>query len=131
MIALDTNVIVRYFVKDVPEQASIAVNLMNSLTQVRPGFVSREVLLELAWVLQKSNGYSRLNIATALDGLLKSPEIIVEFSSDVRAIVEQYRNSNYDFADLMIYAAARRAGAQELVTFDRTASRLPNVRLLV
>jgi predicted nucleic-acid-binding protein len=49
----------------------------------------------------------------------------------VGVAVDRYRNDGFGFADLMIAAAARRAEATELVTFDRKAARLPGVRLLV
>lgn len=130
MIALDTNILVRFLVKDDAVQTLKATNFINSLTQVYPGFVSREVILEFFWILNGTYNYSRLKIANALDGLLNSQEIMVESSNNVRAVVKQYRNSNYDFPDLMISTASKRAGAQELVTYDRKASRLVGVRLL-
>ncbi len=40
MIALDTNVLVRYLVRDDAEQAEAARALLESLTADRPGYVS-------------------------------------------------------------------------------------------
>jgi predicted nucleic-acid-binding protein len=56
--------------------------------------------------------------------------LVIEAADDVGLAVDRYRNDGFGFADLMIAAAARRAGASELVTFDRKAARLPGVRLL-
>lgn len=130
MIALDTNVLVRFLVQDDPEQARIANTVFDQLTDVTPGFVSREVLVELVWVLERAYGYLRTDIATALDGLLSALELVIEAADDVGQAVERYRNEGFGFADLMIASAAKRAGASELVTFDRKAARLPDVRLL-
>lgn len=130
MIALDTNVLVRFLVQDDPEQARIANTVFDQLTDVTPGFVSREVLVELVWVLERAYGYLRSDIATALDGLLSALELVIEAADDVGQAVERYRNEGFGFADLMIASAAKRAGASELVTFDRKAARLPDVRLL-
>ena len=69
MIALDTNVLVRFLVQDDPEQARIATTLMDQLTDAAPGFVGREVLVELVWVLERAYGYQRADIAAALDGV--------------------------------------------------------------
>ncbi|MFN7002938.1 MAG: PIN domain-containing protein [Roseinatronobacter sp.] len=130
MIALDTNVLVRFLVQDDPEQARIANTVFDQLTDVAPGFVSREVLVELVWVLERAYGYLRTDIATALDGLLSALELVIEAADDVGQAVERYRNEGFGFADLMITSAAKRVGASELVTFDRKAARLPDVRLL-
>jgi len=59
MIALDTNVLVRYLVRDDAEQAEAARALLESLTTDRPGYVCREVAVELVWVLERAYGFSR------------------------------------------------------------------------
>lgn len=130
MIALDTNVIVRFLVQDEAEQSRRATELIEELSPDDPGLVSREVLLELVWVLERAYGYSRLEIASAIDGLLSSSELILEAADDAGPALDLYRSEGFGFADLMIAAAARRLGASEVVTFDRRAARLPGVRLL-
>ena len=130
MIALDTNVLVRFLVQDDPEQARLAGEVIDLLTEEAPGFVSREVLVELVWVLERAYRLGRAEIAGALDGLLVSTELVIEGVDQVGPALELYRNDGFGFADLMIAAAARRAGASEVVTFDRKAARLPGVRLL-
>ena len=130
MIALDTNVLVRFLVQDDPEQARLAGEIINQLTDDAPGFVSREVLVELVWVLERAYRFGRAEIAIALDGLLAATELLIERADEVGPALELYRNDGFGFADLMIAAAARSVGASELVTFDRKAARLPGVRLL-
>ena len=130
MIALDTNVLVRFLVQDDVEQAKIAGILIDQLTDAAPGLISREVLVELVWVLERAYGYERADIAAAFDGLLSATELLIEDADDIGPALELYRNDGFGFADVMIAAAARRAGAVELVTFDRKAARLPGVRLL-
>lgn len=130
MIALDTNVLVRYLVQDDAPQAQIASDVIDGLSEADQGFVGREVLIELVWVLERAYGFSRMEIANALDGLLAAIELVIENADDLGLAIELYRNDGYGFADMMIAAAARRAGARELVTFDRKAARLRGVRLL-
>lgn len=130
MIALDTNVLVRFLVQDDPSQAQLATNVIAQLTDDAPGFVSREVLIELVWVLERAYRLGRAQIAVAIDGLLSATELKIEGSDEVAPALERYRNDGFGFADLMIAAAARRAGAAELVTFDRKAARLPGVQLI-
>lgn len=130
MIGLDTNVLVRFLVQDDPEQSRVASQVMGELSEERPGFVSREVILELVWVLERAYRYPREAIAAAIDGLLSSIELSVEAADDVALALERYRVDGFGVADSLIAAACERAGASELVTFDRKAARLPGVRLL-
>jgi predicted nucleic-acid-binding protein len=130
VIALDTNLLVRFLVQDDPEQARLATDLVEQLTDDASGFVSREVLIELVWVLERAYRLGRAEIAAALDGLLAATELQIEGVDQVGPALELYRNEGFGFADLMIAAAARRAGASELVTFDHKAARLPGLRLL-
>ncbi|UYP68537.1 type II toxin-antitoxin system VapC family toxin [Thalassobacter stenotrophicus] len=131
MIALDTNVLVRFLVQDDPLQAQAATKVIDQLTDEAQGFVSREVLIELVWVLERAYRLSRAEIAVAFDGLLAATELEIEDADEVAPALELYRNDGFGFADLMIVAAARRAGAAGMVTFDRKAARLSGVRLLV
>ncbi|TKZ16014.1 type II toxin-antitoxin system VapC family toxin [Shimia litoralis] len=130
MIALDTNVLVRFLVQDDLAQAELATSVIDQLTDDVRGFVSREVLIELVWVLERAYRLGRAEIAVSIDGLLTATELEVEGSDEVAPALELYRNDGFGFADLMIAAAAMRAGASEMVTFDRKAARLHGVRLL-
>lgn len=130
MIAIDTNVLVRFLTQDEPEQAAAASAFMGALTTEAPGFISREVMVELVWVLERAYRFTRVELSVALEGLLAAVELEVEAADDVGSAVFRYRDDGFGFADLMIAAAARRAGAARLVTFDRKAARLPGVDLL-
>ena len=48
MTSIDTNVIVRYLVGDDAEQAEAARALLDGLTPDAPGFICREVVIEVA-----------------------------------------------------------------------------------
>ena len=130
MIALDTNVLVRYLVHDNPQQAEAARALLESLTAISPGFVCREVTVELVWVLERAYGFSRDRIATTMEALVATEGLVVEETDDVARSALRYRTSGAGFADLMVLAAAERSGAHPLFTFDRKAARLEGVSLL-
>lgn len=130
MIALDTNVILRFLVQDDPDQAELARALFGTLTADDPGFICREVMVELIWVLERAHRFTRAEVATAIEAVLSAIELEVEAADDVGLALFRYREAGFGFADLMIEAASRRAGARELVTFDRKAAGLGQVRLL-
>ncbi|WP_112310388.1 PIN domain-containing protein [Pseudogemmobacter bohemicus] len=130
MIGLDTNVLVRFLVQDEPAQARQAADLMAGLSEADPGFVCREVLVELVWVLERAYGLGRADIARALDGLLEARELVIETSDRVAVAADRYRKGGPGFADQMIALAGQGAGCRETVSFDRKAAGLPGMRLV-
>lgn len=130
MIALDTNVLVRYLVRDDERQAESARALLESLTTERPGYACREVVVELVWVLERAYGISRERIATILQDLVATQSLVIEAADDVARAAFRYQAGGAGFSDLMVLAAAERVGARPLYTFDRKAARLEGVELL-
>ena len=130
MIGLDTNVLARYLVRDDEQQAESARALLESLTTERPGYACREVVVELVWVLERAYGVSRERIATILQELVATQSLVVEAADDVARAAFRYQAGGPGFSDLMVLAAAERAGARPLYTFDRKAARLEGVELL-
>ena len=130
MISLDTNVLIRYLVRDDADQAEAALHLLDALTPENPGYICREAAIEMVWVLDRTYRLPRDHIASIVQELARSEEIIVEDHEDVIIAADGYRRGLADFADLMILAAARRNAASPVFTFDRRFSRLAGVRLV-
>ena len=130
MIALDTNVLIRYLTRDNPEQAEAARALLQGLTTDNPGFICREVVIEVVWVLERSYRFSRERIANIVVELVATDTLVIEDDNDVAQAAAVYREGSADFSDLMILAAANRVGAQPLYTFDRRFARLDGTELV-
>ena len=130
MEAVDANVILRYLVGDNPEQEEAARALMDDLTPGNPGFICREVMMEVAWVLERSYRFTRDRIAETLMDLTASDSLVVENSDDVAAAAHRYRQGGIGFSDLMILSASEREGAIPLHTFDRRLARMDGAVLV-
>lgn len=130
MIGLDTNVLVRFLVQDDPDQAGAATALIAGLTEAEPGYICREVLVEMVWVLERAYGLGRADIAQALDGLLEARELVIEAADRVALAADRYRKGGPGFADQMVALAGQGAGCGETATFDRKAAGIPGMRLL-
>lgn len=130
MIALDTNVLLRFLIRDEEGQARAAAGLLQELSVEEPGFISREVAIELVWVLKHRYGFERERLASVLNDLLQSEALEVEAAGDVARAAREFRRGGAEIADRLIAAAAKRAGAEPLYTFDRQAAQLPGVTLL-
>lgn len=129
MIGLDTNVLVRYFVRDDARQTAVATALIETLSHSRPAFVSHVALIELVWVLDRSYGVARDQIAMIVERVLQAGEVVVENSASVHLALAAFR-AGADFADALIVAVDDQAGCAETVTFDTTAAKRAGMRLL-
>jgi predicted nucleic-acid-binding protein len=131
MIGIDTNVLVRLIVADEPRQAAVARNFIRErCSSADPGFVSNVVLAEIAWILATGYGYSRLQIADAIDQIMETVQLQVESSTDIAAALAEYRAGPADFADCLIGQTNRTADCSHTVTFDRKAAKLETFELL-
>ena len=130
MIALDTHVIVRYLVVDDAEQAEAARTLMEGLTFDSRGFICREVIIEVVWVLERFYRFTRAQIADVLVELIATDSLVVEAADDVARAAFTYRQGGVGFSDLMILSSAERSGAVPLHTFDRRLARMEGAVLV-
>ncbi len=127
MIALDTNVLVRYLVRDDGEQSEIARQVIeDTLTVSEPGFVSLVVLVELNWVLARVYGCPVGQIRSIYAELLASPTIAIENPKVVAAAIAL---PHEDLADNLVHEIGRSHGCGRTITFDRKFARLPGVEL--
>jgi len=125
MIGLDTNVLARLFVDDDLAQAKAARRFVaERCTQADPGFVDRVALCELVWVLTSVHGYGRADVASVIEQLIASRDIMLEDAEVVRAALRVFTSRNIDFSDILIAEINRAHGCEVTATFDRRAAKL-------
>lgn len=118
MIALDTNVVVRFIMRDDEKQAQRSRDLIAN----KQVFLSASVLMEAEWVLRSTYAVSPSRIAPALLGLCSLPNVVVERAAVVRrALAAQAAGA--DFADAIHVLTAEAAGAGSFATFDKSLRR--------
>lgn len=130
MIGLDTNVLVRYVMQDDPRQSPRATRLIESLSAEAPGFVPLVALVELVWVLAGSYGLSRAQVATVLDTMLRSKELMVDRADLVTQALSRCAAGSADFADALIERIAAAAGCSVTMTFDAGAAKAAAMTLV-
>lgn len=131
MASLDTNVLVRFLVRDDADQAAAATSLIRSAVRKgEPLFVPVTVLLELEWVLRSAFGFDKPAVLQALFGLLGSFELAFESEGAIEMALAQYDRSAADFFDCLHVALAQRANQSPLWTFDKAAAKLDGAKLL-
>lgn len=130
MTGLDTNVLVRYIMQDDRRQSPVATRCVESLSGQSPGFVPLVAMVELCWVLESAYALEREQLVVAIEGLLRAKELVIEHAAEVWRAVRAFESAGADFADALISASSRAAGAARTVTFDRLAARDSGMELL-
>ncbi len=130
MIGLDTNVLVRYIMQDDAKQATKATRLIESLDSENPGYITIVSVVELYWVLTSSYGLTGLQVAQALEAILRTKQLLVERADQVMRALRVFADGKADFADCLIERSAAGAGCTGTVTFDVGASRHAGMTLI-
>ncbi len=119
MIALDTNVLVRFLVEDDEAQSRKATRLIEEAQERDETlFISDIVMCETVWVLSTSYRFSRSEIAGVLGDLLRGRGVVFPSSDSLARALQAYVAGKGDFADYLIREHARTAGADTVATFD-------------
>jgi predicted nucleic-acid-binding protein len=111
VIAIDTNLVVRFLVRDDLAQAARAKSLIES----QPILLLKTVLLEAEWALRTSYRLDRKAIGDGLRRLIGLPDVEVE-DGDVVARAFAGFDRGLGFADALHLASSERADA--FATFD-------------
>lgn len=123
MKAIDTNILVRFLVRDDAMQAETVKILFERAEKKGDSyFVCTTVILELIWVLKSVYELSDDDIKTAFGKMLQLQ--VLEFED--RELVAKFVNYDGkhipDLSDQLIGLNARKRGCNSTLTFDRKAS---------
>ena len=130
MIGLDTNVLVRYIMQDDPKQSPKATKIVESLEGAGSGYVTLVSIVELVWVLSASFELTRLQVAQALDGIIRTKQFKIESADQVIRALRVFKVGKSDFADCLIERSANGAGCEKTITFDVNASKHAGMTLI-
>lgn len=115
MLALDTNLLARYYVREgkaARAQEQVARAVIDGGARL---FVAKTVVLELEWVLRGVYGHPPEAVCRVLDHLLSLDHIEVEDRSTVESALGNLKRG-LDFADALHHASSR--ACEALLTFD-------------
>ncbi len=129
MIAVDTNVLLRWLLGDDPGKKAAADEFFAGLTASDPGFVHSVTMAELCWVLRTAYGLPKGRVLDVLEGLLSTEELEFDDGEGMWQALLHAR-AGADYPDALIAETARQFGCSEVVTFDRKSARLLGMRLL-
>ncbi len=131
MIALDTNILARFYVDDPndPEAIKQRPIARRILTESPRLFVPLTVVLELEWVLRAFYGFDASQFISVVEHLLGLPNVSVEKGSRV-ADALAWHGQGIDFADALHLRAS--SHCNEFLSFDdrRFARRAARMKMI-
>ena len=128
MIALDTNILVRYFAaEEDTDSRKAAVFIETELTEANRGFVSAVTICEIVWVLRSRYGFAYAAQAAIIRLLLDAAQIVVEHRESVTAALD---SNHVDIADAIIHFIGAKHCCSVTLTLDKKFARLEGVELL-
>ncbi|MFD1824546.1 PIN domain-containing protein [Mumia zhuanghuii] len=128
-MGLDSNVVIRYAVRDDEDQAGRADAVVDGLSADSPGYVSLVVLTETWWVLDRAYAIARDRRLEFFEALLDAQELRTESPDLVRAALRRTRRGA-DFADALITEASAAAGCTRVMTLDERAAKHAGMTLI-
>lgn len=125
-IVLDTNVLLRYLLGDIPAQFLEAKQLMEEIENgTKAGLVSILVINELIWILEKYYGLKRsVYIPKLLKIFILDHIKIIEIKKDVlMKIVESMQKQKIDFTDMYLIHTN---SPEKIFSFDQDFKKIRN-----
>ena len=122
MIGLDTNLLVRLFVDDSPDERDRVIALLDALAPGETAYVNVLVVAELVWTLRRAYRFEPHEIAAILRRLTEHPRIATK-TDLLREAAHRSREEGGDVADHLIALVNRARGCRTTFTYDRDASR--------
>ena len=129
MIAVDTNVLLRYLLRDDEAQAERSRRIFEREEHI---LLTDVVLAESVWTLiGRRYRASKADVVAVLEKLLEESNVCFEDDEVIWSALQAYRQTDTDFADALIVHKALKTAAIDdeltaVYTFDTTALQLPH-----
>ncbi len=129
--SVDTNVLVRYIVKDDAIQTElVAATLEEHVRRSESLWVPVTVMLELEWVLRSKYKFPKADVIWVMSALLASTELVFESEEALELALASYEEGNADYAEYLHLSLAHKGHALPFLTFDKRASKTVGTQLL-
>lgn len=125
MKALDTNILVRFLVKDDENQSESVYRLFKKAESEKDAFfVPLLVILETVWVLKAVYEISRPDILDAINDILYLPILKFEGQPTLKRFLIDAQENSADLSDVLIACSARMSGSKTVLSFDKKAAKI-------
>lgn len=129
MISIDSNVLARHLLRDIPDQAARSSWLLKraSMGEVQL-FVPTTAVAEITWLLIRQRGVPKNDVADTLIGLLQARGIVLENAQAVISALRLLRSTGgLSYVDCYHLAITAELGMSQIYSFDKKMDRYPGI----
>jgi predicted nucleic-acid-binding protein len=120
VIAIDTNVLVRYLADDDPVQSPVAARLIErAMAAGESILIPTVVLVETVWVLARAYKVGRAELVRIVDAIVRARHFVFADPTLVSRASRAYAAGTADFSDYLVLEEVRMQEGEALVTFDK------------
>lgn len=119
-VFVDTNVFLRFFVRDIESHYLRAKELFEKTEKGEVKLDTNDmVLAEIVWVLESFYGFSRFEIKEVIDTILETKNIKVANCSNIEKAIGLYASGNMDYIDAYNIVYIKAKDYEKVATFDK------------
>jgi predicted nucleic acid-binding protein len=129
MILVDTNILARLLLNDIPDHYARSIALFDAARDSSVElFAPSSVFVELAYMLTNTKGVPKQEAAAMLLNVITLQGLVVEHSDAVESALRFWSSQGpLSFVDCYHLALARELGMSQIYTFDKKMDRYPGV----
>lgn len=123
-IVLDTNVLLRFLLNDIPHQADEAEKKFKKAKESRSHLVVPQIVIfEIVFSLVNSYGFDKSRVIEVVKRLLGSDYLLIQDKETFNLAAEIYLKNKVSFADCFVISYAKIMDA-EVFSFDKDLNKL-------
>ena len=129
MIFLDTNVFLRFYLRDDEAKAERCKDLLHAVASGKErAITSTMVIAEIVWVLEHTYRRPRQEVADFVLSLLALPHLVLKERPLIEEAMISYVAHRVDFIDAYNAALMADEGVTLIYTYDRHFARMPSTQ---
>lgn len=115
----DTNIFLRFILRDIPEQYTEAEKFFGEARKKRITIIIPQIVVfEIQFALLKFYRFSKSDVVERLESILSAEYFQIEAKELFGAALAVYKTHSLDFVDCFLLCQAQESGS-ELFTFDK------------
>ncbi|MBI2020526.1 PIN domain-containing protein [Candidatus Daviesbacteria bacterium] len=131
MIFLDTNIILRFVLKDHPIYSPKAEEIIGKIDSGKVKvYISWPTILKVVFVLQNSVKLPKKEIAKNLLSIFHLENVLLEQKILLDIVFEYYMDKNISLTDAYNAALMQKKGVRQIYSFDEDFDKFPQIKRL-
>ncbi|MDO8515188.1 MAG: PIN domain-containing protein [bacterium] len=128
---VDTNIFVRYYLKDDAKLSSLAMEIVEGCVNGKYFLtICSTTFLELSWILGSYYKQPKNQIISFIEELFKIENLIVIDRNLTSKMLATYNSANIDMTDSYFSALMEQENIKEIFSFDRDFDKIKGIKRL-